>query len=355
MDPLEKCAVCGDSSSGYHYGADTCEGCKSFFKRTIQRGYIDKYTCNFKDGNCEIDKISRAKCQACRLKKCFDVGMVEEGIRKEKQRGGRSFYPLKKEVPIKDSTTTSLQEQNLDVTKNSTDESSHLIAQLMASNPCIVPPGEPIEKLIESMKEGKEAVLVRTSNAITRELHFIVEWAKLVPGFSDLPQHDQIVLLTAAGMELIVFRVIFRSMPYQNQVYLNSTTLLVREVCYEVLNTDIVDMILDVVERLRAVGIDKVEFACLKSILLADPDNPGLKCKPKVEKLRTSFLSGLQHHISTVYPHQPERFAKILLRLPALRDVCTKGYGFFLVVQSKLEGEVPISTLLKEMFESART
>lgn len=79
MNPLEKCAVCGDSSSGYHYGADTCEGCKSFFKRTIQRGYIDKYTCIFKAGNCEIDKASRAKCQACRLKKCFDVGMVQEG------------------------------------------------------------------------------------------------------------------------------------------------------------------------------------------------------------------------------------------------------------------------------------
>lgn len=194
------------------------------------------------------------------------------GIRKEKQRGGRSFYPLKKEIPTKEKTSTeSLQEEKLDTNENSTDESSNLIAQLMASNPCIVPPGEPIEKFIESMKEGKKALLVRTSNAITRELHYIVEWAKLVPGFSDLPQHDQIVLLTAAGMELIVFRVIFRSMPYHNQVYFNSTTLLVREVCYDVLNTDIVDMILDVVERLRAIGMDEVEFACLKSILLADP------------------------------------------------------------------------------------
>jgi len=143
----------------------------------------------------------------------------------------------------------------------------------MASNPCIVPQGEPIEKFLESLKEGKNALLSRTSNAITRELHVIVEWAKQVPGFSQLSQHDQIVLLTAAGMELSVFRVIFRSIPYSNKVYLNSTTLLERQLCYQVFNTEIVDMILDVVDRLKAVGLDKVEYACLMSILLADPGN----------------------------------------------------------------------------------
>ncbi|KAK3742971.1 hypothetical protein QZH41_008388 [Actinostola sp. cb2023] len=340
MEPSPKCGVCGDTSSGYHYGAETCEGCKSFFKRTIQRGHIDKYACNnSQEETCVIDKATRAKCQACRLKKCFDIGMVEQGIRKEKRRGGRSFYPLRTELPE-------------DTQSN---ESAMLLEQLMATNPFIVPIGEPIEKFLESMKEGKHALLARTSNAITKELHLIVEWAKQVPGFSKLSQRDQILLLTAAGMEIIVLRVIFRSIPYHNKIYLNSTTLLEREICYQALNTEIVDMILDVVDRLKAVGLDKVEYACLMSILLTDPENPGLECKREVANLRTSFLSGLQHHISTKYPHQPQRFAKILLRLPALRDVCTKSYGFFLLIRSKLEGDVPMSTLLQEMFECART
>lgn len=79
MDP-QLCGVCGDVSSGYHYGAETCEGCKSFFKRTIQRGHVNRYTCgNAKRKPCVIDKKSRAKCQACRLQKCFDIGMVEQG------------------------------------------------------------------------------------------------------------------------------------------------------------------------------------------------------------------------------------------------------------------------------------
>lgn len=30
------CAVCQDYASGYHYGVWSCEGCKAFFKRSIQ-------------------------------------------------------------------------------------------------------------------------------------------------------------------------------------------------------------------------------------------------------------------------------------------------------------------------------
>ena len=71
-----ECAVCGDKSSGKHYGVFTCEGCKSFFKRSVRRNL--SYTCRA-SRNCPIDQHHRNQCQFCRLKKCLKVGMRREG------------------------------------------------------------------------------------------------------------------------------------------------------------------------------------------------------------------------------------------------------------------------------------
>ncbi|XP_023384778.1 COUP transcription factor 2, partial [Pteropus vampyrus] len=70
-----ECVVCGDKSSGKHYGQFTCEGCKSFFKRSVRRNL--SYTCRA-NRNCPIDQHHRNQCQYCRLKKCLKVGMRRE-------------------------------------------------------------------------------------------------------------------------------------------------------------------------------------------------------------------------------------------------------------------------------------
>ncbi|KAI4584566.1 hypothetical protein MJG53_007845 [Ovis ammon polii x Ovis aries] len=72
-----ECVVCGDKSSGKHYGQFTCEGCKSFFKRSVRRNLT--YTCRA-NRNCPIDQHHRNQCQYCRLKKCLKVGMRREGF-----------------------------------------------------------------------------------------------------------------------------------------------------------------------------------------------------------------------------------------------------------------------------------
>ncbi|MGH0188446.1 UNVERIFIED_CONTAM: hypothetical protein FKN15_029805 [Acipenser sinensis] len=69
------CFVCQDKSSGYHYGVSSCEGCKGFFRRSIQKNMV--YTCH-RDKNCQINKVTRNRCQYCRLQKCFEVGMSKE-------------------------------------------------------------------------------------------------------------------------------------------------------------------------------------------------------------------------------------------------------------------------------------
>ncbi|NXF95189.1 NR1I3 protein, partial [Eubucco bourcierii] len=74
------CAVCGDRASGYHFHVMTCEGCKGFFRRSIIKGV--HFACPF-SRSCPVTKAKRRQCQACRLQKCFDVGMRKDMIMSE--------------------------------------------------------------------------------------------------------------------------------------------------------------------------------------------------------------------------------------------------------------------------------
>lgn len=87
------CKVCADESSGIHYGAVTCEGCKGFFRRVIIKN--KDYKCD-KDMNCPIYQghDRRKSCRACRFRKCLRVGM-DVNLCKKKE----NLEPVAEEPP----------------------------------------------------------------------------------------------------------------------------------------------------------------------------------------------------------------------------------------------------------------
>merc|ERR1719445_1460241 len=81
LNPLvnQLCRVCDEPAAGFHFGAFTCEGCKSFFGRTCNnQSVIAECKNNYR---CVVDKKNRTSCKACRLRKCLMVGMSKSGSR----------------------------------------------------------------------------------------------------------------------------------------------------------------------------------------------------------------------------------------------------------------------------------
>ena len=75
----QQCRVCDEPAAGFHFGAFTCEGCKSFFGRSCNNQTVIQECRN--NYQCIIDKKNRTACKACRLRKCLMVGMSKSGSR----------------------------------------------------------------------------------------------------------------------------------------------------------------------------------------------------------------------------------------------------------------------------------
>ncbi|CAF1101538.1 unnamed protein product [Rotaria sordida] len=93
------CKICGVAASYSYYGAIACESCKVFFKRNAEN---QKKTlkCHF-DDQCEVNRCNRHVCSACRLAKCFQVGMCTEMIRSSYPKRMEKVNTLPKSVQIK--------------------------------------------------------------------------------------------------------------------------------------------------------------------------------------------------------------------------------------------------------------
>ncbi|XP_056631668.1 retinoic acid receptor RXR isoform X2 [Diorhabda carinulata] len=311
------CSICGDRASGKHYGVYSCEGCKGFFKRTVRKDL--SYACR-EEKNCIIDKRQRNRCQYCRYQKCLAMGMKREAVQEERQR-------------TKDRDTSEV-------------ESTSNIQTEM-----------PIERLLEAerrVEANDPAGSLDNTNicqATNKQLLQLVEWAKLIPHFTLLPVSDQVLLLRAGWNELLIAAFSHRSIQAQEGIVLATGLIVNKTTAHSVGVGNIYDRVLsELVNKMKEMKMDKTELGCLRAIILYNPDVRGLKSVQEVEILREKIYGVLEEYTRTTHPNEPGRFAKLLLRLPALRSIglkCLEHLFFF-----RLIGEVSIDTFLMEMLEN---
>ncbi|XP_078063459.1 retinoic acid receptor RXR-alpha-B, partial [Mustelus asterias] len=187
--------------------------------------------------------------------------------------------------------------------------------------------------------------------AADKQLFTLVEWAKRIPHFSDLPLDDQVILLRAGWNELLIASFSHRSISVKDGILLATGLHVHRSSAHSAGVGSIFDRVLtELVSKMKDMQMDKTELGCLRAIVLFNPDAKGLSNPGEVESLREKVYASLEAYTKHKYPDQPGRFAKLLLRLPALRSIglkCLEHLFFF-----KLIGDTPIDTFLMEMLEA---
>ncbi|XP_076872605.1 estrogen-related receptor gamma b isoform X2 [Brachyhypopomus gauderio] len=336
------CLVCGDVASGFHYGVASCEACKAFFKRTIQ-GSIE-YTCPA-SSECEITKRRRKSCQACRFTKCISVGMLREGVRLDRVRGGRQKYKR-----ILDSDNNSYLSMQLPQTHKKThpcrtNVENKVVSHLLGAEPekvyAMPDPAQPDDDI---------KALTTLCDLADRELVLNIGWAKHLPGFSSLSLPDQMRLLQSAWMEILVLRVVFRSLGAQDHLVFAEDYVMDAAQAKVAGLLDLHGCILHLVRKYRSMGLEREEFVTLKAIALANADSMHIEDADGVQRLRDCVHEALQDYERARHPDDPRRAGKLIMTLPLLRQTAVKAIQNFSSI--KQGGRVPMHKLFLELLEA---
>jgi len=323
------CVICGDRASGKHYGVYSCEGCKGFFKRTVRKELT--YACR-ENRNCLIDKRQRNRCQFCRYNKCISCGMKREAVQEERQRS----------------------------------KSDKSVGDDEAENSNLGPGDMPAERIFEAERVSDKFELdqagvnvdtdiqTKFKYAGEKQLNSLVEWAKHIPHFSELAMDDQVSLLRGGWNELLIAGFAHRSVGIQNGILLANGVIVTRENAHTTGVGGIFDRVLiELVSKMQEMSMDKTELGCLRAIVLFNPDVKGLQDINKVELLRERVYATLEEYTRTKHENEPGRFAKLLLRLPALRSIGLKCMEQLLFINIIGDGGVGLDTHLFDLLEGA--
>ncbi|GMT04825.1 hypothetical protein PENTCL1PPCAC_26999 [Pristionchus entomophagus] len=264
--PRIMCAICGDGSSGKHYGVQSCEGCKGFFKRTVRKDLT--YSCRHQ-GCCVIDKRQRNRCQHCRYQKCTEMGMKRDAVQEERQ------TDKCKAVSIPRGSRCSI------------DRVDHLSPSLGDFH-----------------------------------LSRLRAWAMGIPVFNALSPKEQSTIMHYGWTELILLEMIYRSSI--DRIWLSDEKSMGRIEAQNGGFVDLFDSLLLLSSKLRSFIIDPMEFGALRLIVLFNPEFPTLDSPQEMEMHRERVTTSLIDHSTSTYPADSSRPSRLLLRLPSLRYLSTR-------------------------------
>uniref|UniRef100_A0A8C4M2Q5 Nuclear receptor subfamily 1 group I member 3 n=1 Tax=Equus asinus TaxID=9793 RepID=A0A8C4M2Q5_EQUAS len=284
-DEPRNCVVCGDRATGYHFHALTCEGCKGFFRRTVNKK--TGLTCPFA-GSCNVSKAQRRHCPACRLQKCLNAGMKKDMILSSEALALRRAKQAQRRAQ---QAPTQLSKEQKELVQILLGAHNRHLGTMFEQFVQFRPPAhlfihhQGLPTLVPVLP-----LLTHFADINTFMVQQVIKFTKDLPLFRSLPMEDQISLLKGAALEIC-------------QIALNTTF------CLQTQN-----------------------FLCgplRYTIEDGARDRPGITRREEIDQVQEEMALTLHSYIKGQQPRPRDRFlyAKLLGLLAELRSL-NNAYGY---------------------------
>uniref|UniRef100_UPI00358F8F03 retinoic acid receptor gamma-like n=1 Tax=Myxine glutinosa TaxID=7769 RepID=UPI00358F8F03 len=269
------------------------------------------------------------------------MGMVKEAVRNDRiKKPHEDTHPQEPASPLAIS------------------EVEYLIQQVLKAHQDTFPSLEQLNKYTVTSNNERQSKLDlglwdKFSHLATGCVVEIVEFAKRLPGFTSLSIPDQITLLKAACLDILILRMCTRYSSAQDTLTFSDGLTLNRKQLHQAGLGPLTEHVFVFAWQLLILRMDQTEAALLSSLCLVCGDRADLKEPEAVEKLQEPLLEALRLYVSRNRPSQLHAFPKLLMKITDLRAISAKGAER--VITLNLELPISMPPLIKEMLETPRS
>ncbi|XP_045179545.2 nuclear receptor subfamily 1 group D member 1-like isoform X2 [Mercenaria mercenaria] len=267
---------------------------------------------------CLIMRISRNRCQYCRLQKCIAVGMSHEAVRL-----GRC---PKKDRPSKTSFMYMPRDSTTELDRQVRTEQMVLTVHAAFRKAC-----EDFDDFA-ALFSDKNIIIQEKTDAkhlylryLPGTVRFITAFAKEIPLFKSLTEHDQRLLIKSGILEISTINDSLYMELEDNALInrkLNMTVSKDRLKEIGLLGSMFTD-ICNVMGKLRKLNFTDVELSLLSAIVLFCPDREGLAHNVGLETMETDLSIALKCQLILSHGDGTIIFAKAVEILCELRMIST--------------------------------
>ncbi|ESO83898.1 hypothetical protein LOTGIDRAFT_196914 [Lottia gigantea] len=185
-------------------------------------------------------------------------------------------------------------------------------------------------------------------------LFLMVEWARSSIFFKDMRVEDQMKLLQNSWSEILFLDFVYRQVHdcWGSEIVLENGQKINLDILDKLGLGDLKTRLLELIKKTKEVNLDIHEYACLKFIILLNPDVSGLENRQYVEESQERVNASLLEYCLSFYPDVKDKFGQILLRLPEIRLISIRAEEY--MYYKHMMGDVPDQTLLMEMLHSKK-
>ncbi|XP_073786637.1 thyroid hormone receptor beta isoform X10 [Danio rerio] len=207
----------------------------------------------------------------------------------------------------------------------------------------------PIVNAPEGNKVDIEA-FSQFTKIITPAITRVVDFAKKLPMFCELPCEDQIILLKGCCMEIMSLRAAVRYDPESDTLTLNGEMAVTRGQLKNGGLGVVSDAIFDLGVSLSSFNLDDSEVALLQAVILLSSDRPGLTSVERIERCQEEFLLAFEHYINYRKHKVAHFWPKLLMKVTDLRMIGACHASRFLHMKVECPTEL-FPPLFLEVFE----